>query len=210
MLEAYDIYKIFIAVKQHFNVNSEYDFFKYNGNIRTSKSAFLNRKDKGVYFRLLKKLRGDLDEIRNYLFLSMMYDNTGSISKYVNEDFLNAHNRFLQSYYSDPVVKFTEDIERSMNKWKGEDLDLRDVISCSDGSVPILFTEVFSKEITPVIPFLLNKVLPVYEHWNENADVFHPFMSDKLNRLMMMNELLDRLFGGLAKKQISSIMKTTI
>ena len=46
----YDAYKIYIAVKSHFN--SEYDFSLYNGRIKTSVSAYEDRSDRYMFEKL--------------------------------------------------------------------------------------------------------------------------------------------------------------
>ena len=67
MLNSYDVYILYIALKKHFN-DDRYDFIKYRGRINTSIEAFEKRKDK-YYFKKLK-LKKDPKEflIANILF----------------------------------------------------------------------------------------------------------------------------------------------
>ena len=51
---AFEAYQMFIALKQHFS-NSNYDFFKYHGKIKASRSGFRIRKDKYFFEKLSRK-----------------------------------------------------------------------------------------------------------------------------------------------------------
>lgn len=56
---AFNAYKTYTAVKQHFTSDS-YDLFKYNGKVRATESAFMKRKDKPMFFKLSR-----LDDVAN-------------------------------------------------------------------------------------------------------------------------------------------------
>ena len=49
-MEAYDAYKIYHALKLHFN--SEYDYNKYNGKAKVTVDSYLKRKDKPFFARV--------------------------------------------------------------------------------------------------------------------------------------------------------------
>ena len=52
-MEAYDAYKIYHALKLHFN--SEYDYNKYNGKAKVTVDSYLKRKDKPFFARVARK-----------------------------------------------------------------------------------------------------------------------------------------------------------
>ena len=52
-IEAYDAYKIYHALKLHFNSN--YDFNKYNGKVSASFESYLKRSDKFQFSKLRKQ-----------------------------------------------------------------------------------------------------------------------------------------------------------
>lgn len=51
--EAFEAYKTYLALKQHFT--SSYDYFKYGGKINATPNSFDTRKDKFHFYRLSKK-----------------------------------------------------------------------------------------------------------------------------------------------------------
>src|SRR4051812_5248294 len=53
MLDAYEAYVLFLALKRHFTTK-DYCFFKYHGKIRTSVKAFEARNDRYFFQKLSK------------------------------------------------------------------------------------------------------------------------------------------------------------
>ena len=51
--EAFNAYRTYLALKQHFTSN--YDYFKYNGKVNVSPNSFETRKDKFHFYKLSKK-----------------------------------------------------------------------------------------------------------------------------------------------------------
>lgn len=54
MTDAFDVYVLYLALKQHFNSDS-YDFFKYNGRIKANKGSFLKRNDRYFFHKIAKQ-----------------------------------------------------------------------------------------------------------------------------------------------------------
>jgi len=52
--DAYNTYVQFLALKKHFS-DEKYDYFKYNGKIKTSVNSFETKKDKFFYYKLSKR-----------------------------------------------------------------------------------------------------------------------------------------------------------
>ena len=52
-MDAFDAYKIYIALKSHFN--SDYDINKYNGKTSVSLDSFLKRSDRSFFGRVGRK-----------------------------------------------------------------------------------------------------------------------------------------------------------
>lgn len=52
-MTSYECYKLYLAIKQHFTKDN-YDYFKYNGKVRSNPASFEKRKDK-IFFQKLAK-----------------------------------------------------------------------------------------------------------------------------------------------------------
>lgn len=51
-MNAYEVYLMYLALKRHFT--SDYDYFKFNGKVKSSVDAFEKRKDKFFFIKLSK------------------------------------------------------------------------------------------------------------------------------------------------------------
>ena len=69
-MEAFEAYKIYTAVKNHFVLDS-YDYFKYNKKINLSYNSFLNRRDK-IFFAKLGKRKEDY--LEDFLVSNFLHD----------------------------------------------------------------------------------------------------------------------------------------
>lgn len=58
MTDAFDVYTMYLALKQHFT--SDYDYFKYNGRIKANKESFLRRKDRFAFHKIAKQQKDPL------------------------------------------------------------------------------------------------------------------------------------------------------
>ena len=54
MTDAFDIYTMYLALKQHFTTES-YDYFKYHGRVKANKESFLRRRDRYFFHKISKK-----------------------------------------------------------------------------------------------------------------------------------------------------------
>ena len=52
-MEAYEAYKIYHALKLHFN--SDYDYTKYNGKAKVTVDSYLKRKDRPFFAKVARK-----------------------------------------------------------------------------------------------------------------------------------------------------------
>ena len=56
-MDAFDAYKVYIALKSHFN--SDYDFNKYHGKTSVSLDSFLKRSDRHFFGKVGRKYKDD-------------------------------------------------------------------------------------------------------------------------------------------------------
>ncbi len=77
----YKAYKTFQAIKQHFT--SKYDYFKYNGKVKTSITSFIKRKDKFKFAKIETKHKSDLIQ---FIVSNAIKDNIGWIGDLTTEE----------------------------------------------------------------------------------------------------------------------------
>jgi hypothetical protein len=71
----YECYTLYLALKQHFS-KEEYDFFRYNGKIRTSTTTYNKRNDRYFFEKLSRKY--NKQELIEYFVASFIQENQPS------------------------------------------------------------------------------------------------------------------------------------
>lgn len=71
-LSGYETFCLYLAIKNHFTIDS-YDFFKYNGKVKNvGKETYLNRKDRFQFEKLARKC----ENMQDHLVANLLKDKT--------------------------------------------------------------------------------------------------------------------------------------
>lgn len=157
-MTGYDAFCLYNALKLHFTDN-KYNFFTYNGKIKTSVVAFENRKDKFHFYKLSRK-HPIKDDYINFLVANLFEDSKVWAGTLLSEE-------------SDIIYKQRQKVIQSMSyTFENECRDLfsdyknpNDVL-VTTGDYPILLTKALRKEISPETLIILNKILNFLPMWN--------------------------------------------
>jgi hypothetical protein len=72
-MTGFEVYRMYVALKQHFT-KSSYDYFKYHGKVRVKEESFAVRKDRFFFTKMSKKFQTKPDEIQDYIVANMVHD----------------------------------------------------------------------------------------------------------------------------------------
>lgn len=105
----YHAYKLYSAIKLHFETET-YDYFKYRGKMRcTSESKFSSRKDFPFYYKLAR-----IEDLENYLVANFLEANSGF---WVGELFtLEAKDNYID--WQRRMESFTYNLKREYNYYR--------------------------------------------------------------------------------------------
>lgn len=155
-IDSYRAYQIYVAVKNHFN--SDYDFFKYRGNVRVTKISFDKRNDR-KFFELISH-KFSYKEILE-IFVANYIDNCDFwIGDIVSEETLT-------------IWKSWKGRIQNFNYWFSMDCeiifsnDIKTLFSCKNNSHPLLLKLVLQKKIMLESIVVLNELIPFLDKWNE-------------------------------------------
>jgi len=153
-MEAFEAYKTYVAIKNHFS-SKTYDFFKYGGRTKASRSTFEKRSDRYFFHKLSKR-----KEVVNYLVANFAYNDS---STWVG-DFVN--NEQSDRYYL-RMVKIRE----SLSYIFSQDLDkLEDCFDNNfqviEGQHPIILRKYLQKEINIETLIILDDMISFMRKWN--------------------------------------------
>jgi len=157
-MDAFEAYKMFIALKSHFTRDG-YDFFKYNGKTNASKSSFETRKDKYMFHKLSKKKDPTNFVVANFV----EYGTNEWIGDMVSE------SKYEQTYLDWKKKQeslsyvFSQDLQRLLP-------DLDDAIKVTGGQHPKLIRMFLQGRVNIETLIILNKACNMFAYWNHKLD----------------------------------------
>ena len=100
-MTGFEVYKMYLALKQHFT-KQDYDYFKYRGKVRANEKSFEQRRDR-YFFKKLATLVSD-DEVLSYFVANFVNDSKGylqSFSKDIYTDWKINQESFTYKFKQD-------------------------------------------------------------------------------------------------------------
>lgn len=169
MSTAYDVFKDYIALKNHFTTKS-YDYFKYQGKSRSiTPEKYNQRKDK-VFFMKLAKHR----DPKNFLVANFIEGDTWIGSLAYNEQAQSTYTNWLKRTQSLTYI-FQNEIEKL-------DDDFNSNFVITDGQHPHALKLFLRKEISIETLVILIDIVRCYSRWQKHLedDIVWKDLSHKL------------------------------
>jgi hypothetical protein len=194
-MEAFEAYKIYTAVKNHFVLDS-YDYFKYNKKINLSYNSFLNRRDK-IFFAKLGKRKEDY--LEDFLVSNFLHDPKMWIGELLSEESETKYKEWKRRQESLTYI-FKNEVE-FMDGWNSEELE--EWFQVQYGEHPNIIRMYLRKEISLETLTMLNSILnfmnrydkevtdPVYKEVSKLCKKYQPFLRfDKSKVKSILRDLI--------------------
>jgi hypothetical protein len=169
-VNAFEAYKLYLALKQHFTVAS-YNFFKYNGKVRASTGAFEKRKDRYFFEKLSR-----IPDPQTLIVANLLEDVT-----YVN-DMLSPEGRGRGTKYQARLNSlsnlFREDMTKALETNTFDQL----LNFSKDSQYPPLLAGYLSKQISIQTVIILDCLCHFIDNWDRKLtdDYLWPDIRNKL------------------------------
>ena len=164
----YEAYQLFLAIKMHFTQKS-YDFFRYNGKVRTDHRAFERRRDKYQFYKLSKH-RDPL----GYLVANFTApDSTKWVGDLFTEEGGRNYDEWLARQQS-ITYRFKSDLGKVAD-------DFRESFRVDKGQHPPLLVAFKRGDISLESLTILNNLLTFFPMWDKRITdtVLWPSIRDK-------------------------------
>ena len=123
IMDAFNAFKIYMGLKAHFN--SDYDFTKYGGKTRASKSSYLKRKDKHFFGKVSRKYG---DDTQDFFVSNFLKNEKGYIGEFNDRNFTDWKKRHQSLRYM---------FEQDMNLLLNQVTDFNKLFTVENGQHPI-------------------------------------------------------------------------
>lgn len=138
-MNGYEVYCHYMAMKLHFT--SSYDYFKYNGRVKTATpDAFDRRRDKYMFHKLARKLKDD--EVIPFLLSNFLVHQKAWTKQLLEPEAFDTLRRWQKISQSFNYT-FEMDLRRIQTK-----TTLTDSIQVREDGYPEILNMIFQKEIS--------------------------------------------------------------
>lgn len=156
IMEPFDAYRKYLALKQHFH-KENYDYFKYNGKVNAKSTSFETRKDKYMFYKLSKK-----KDVEGYLVANLIENDNTWIGDLLSSESEQVYNEWLKRQQSISYI-----FENDISKLKD---DLHENIMTKHGEYPHMLKLFFKKEICIETIVISNEILNFFNHWKNKIE----------------------------------------
>jgi hypothetical protein len=174
-VDGYKVYQSYIALKAHFQ-EGRYDWFKYNGKIKTNYQSYERRNDKYFFEAVGRKISNK--DVVPFLVANIINDDNVWIGDLI-EDYDKAHKIFAKwkkkmlSLYQ----VYAEDLENINDFLKDKKLDINELFVYNSGH-PLIFRFMIQEMIEKETFILLDDLIH-----------FIPKMDKKINDIIWKDEI---------------------
>lgn len=157
IMDGFDAYKTYVALKNHFT-SKTYDFFKYNGRTRASLQSFEKRHDK-YFFAKLSKQKNIID----FLVANIAYGGDVWVGDVINNTEAEKHYlRFLKIKESISYI-FKQDLQKFDSPFLSNFVVL-------DGQHPKALQLLLEKQINIETLIIINELSSFMKIWNRKIE----------------------------------------
>jgi hypothetical protein len=157
MMSAFECYKEYVALKNHFT-KPTYDYFKYNGKLKANFDAFDKRKDKLFFQKLAKH-----PDVHNFLIANLAENEKSWIREL-------AYSESAEKVYMDWLKRqqsLTYVFKNELSQLKHQ---FNENFVCKDGTHPYLLRLYLGKQISLETLCLLLDVTGAKKHWDSKLE----------------------------------------
>lgn len=193
MSDPFEIYKMYQALKLHFNTEN-YDYFKYNGKTKVSETAFQTNKDKYAFVKL-SRLCSDT-ELPFYAAAYYQQKQKIWIRDLIGEEAQDIYKKWTKQQQS-RMYFFKEDL------CKLQDIDFGESLKVIDGQSPELLTMVYQGEISQDNFLIIDEILDLMNRWTKKLD---DFMFDMLRKQLLKYKPFLFMYGDLNVNEYKKVL----
>ncbi len=194
-----DAYKLYVSIKQHFNISSNYNYTTYNGATRNvNESTYNRRKDKFYFEAIGRKKKGDL--LQFYVANFVVGDGQwiGDMYNQESESVFFGWKRIIESL----TYLFTEDLKLIKEFLDEREMTFDELFTITDGGHPIIFRFVEQKMIKVETYIIMDSVLRFSNKFKTTIEdeFVYPVVQYKFDRYAEFMNFDTTKFGKIMKK----------
>ena len=157
-MEAYEAYKIYHALKLHFN--SDYDYTKYNGKAKVTVDSYLKRKDRPFFAKVARKYMTP-ENTKNFFVSNFIVNPKGWVGNFNEENYseYRKRNQSLKYNYKNELNELFQKISI-----------FDELFHVKEGQHPLLLKQFLAKKVSLETMCIMESLLEYCKYWNEDIE----------------------------------------
>lgn len=173
-MSAFDTYRTYLAVQQHFT-RKNYNFFKYNGKVKVSEETFLGRRDRYFFEKLSRKFKRDE-------FMEFIVSNYISGSEHWIGNLMSGENLITLKKWKARIDSLTYTFKEDMMSLYDKEENLDVALNPLLGMHPLLYRLWLRQKISLETMVILDDLVGYGKVWLKHGDKMlqdHVFLMNK-------------------------------
>jgi hypothetical protein len=194
----FEAYKLYVSIKQHFNINNDYNYALYNGKSKNVSIETYNRRKDKYYFEALGAKKGK--ELLQFYVANFVVGDGRYIAEMYNQE---SEEVFFgwKGVIESLTYLFTEDLKNVKEFLDERNLKFDDLFKIKDGDHPIVFRFVQQKMIKVETYIIMNEILKFDSRFKIliKDEFIYPVVQYKFDRYNEFMNFDIAKFGGIMR-----------
>lgn len=186
-MSAFDTYRTYLAMNQHFTRKS-YDYFKYNGKVKVSETTFLARKDRYFFEKASRKFKRDE-------FTQFLLANYTSGTEHWIGNLWSVENLMRMKKWKKRIDSLTYTFKEDMLSINDKEDKLDNVLKGIDGKHPLLYRLFLRNKVSLETMVILDDLVGYSKFWKRYDDMMlndFLFLMEKYRPFLHNAVLIDK------------------
>lgn len=205
-MDEFDAFKIYIAMKSHFQ--GEYDYVKYKGKQKVSNDAFQRRDDKKTFEELSRRFnKKELEEFLLAAFLDVTSGGSLALArnefmwsgKLLDDETFDTHKEWKKRIQSLSYI-FENDVKELLTKAVDLDLNFAKIFKSVHGEYPLIMKMESRGEISLETLIVFDKMFGFVDKVNINETTYWPLYKFKCQKYSAFLDINIDYYKDILKK----------
>jgi hypothetical protein len=186
-MSAFDTYRTYLAMNQHFTRKS-YDYFKYNGKVKVSENTFLARKDRYFFEKASRKFKRDE-------FTQFLLANYTSGTEHWIGNLWSVENLMRMKKWKKRIDSLTYTFKEDMLSINDKEDKLDNVLKGIGGKHPLLYRLFLRNKVSLETMVILDDLVGYSKLWKRYDDMMlndFLFLMEKYRPFLHNAVLIDK------------------
>lgn len=198
----YGAYLLFLALRTHFS-SAKYDFFQFNGKLKTNRETYNKRHDKHFFEKIAKEYNAE--QLRDF-YVANLLDDKHYITELLDDSAVENFTRYISRRQS-LSYNFTNELDRIFRH------GITSPFVVSDNVYPLIISLYLRGVISPETIVITNDFIPFFSKFNKYLGETDPIWSKISLKLIKYRPFLkyDReKFKRILKEKVNDTRRESV